>query len=133
MIATPRLNLAPYRQALKDLKMIQAAGRVVQVVGLTIEAIGLECQIGEVCEIHSRSSAGLLAEVVGFREQRLRALRGRVDRQVRGHVASRMTSHAVGDDPKVATVDGGEHVLVCAADMADFGSPDAEPTRGFFH
>jgi flagellar biosynthesis/type III secretory pathway ATPase len=32
------------------------------VVGLTIKPSGWTCQIGEVCEIHSRSSAGPLAE-----------------------------------------------------------------------
>jgi flagellar protein export ATPase FliI len=46
------------------------AGRVSQVVGLTIEAQGLDCQIGEICDIQANGSSGLAAEVVGFRDQR---------------------------------------------------------------
>jgi flagellum-specific ATP synthase/type III secretion protein N (ATPase) len=63
---------------------VRLAGRVAQVVGLTIEARGLDCHIGEVCEIHPASvrpgtgrlntvcstSGALQAEVVGFREER---------------------------------------------------------------
>lgn len=45
------------------------SGRVVNVVGLTIEAKGLDCEIGEVCEIRSNSSSRLLTEVIGFRNQ----------------------------------------------------------------
>ena len=36
------------------------------VIGLTIEAIGLDCQIGEVCDILTGSDV-IKAEVVGFR------------------------------------------------------------------
>jgi flagellum-specific ATP synthase len=64
-------DLSRYRQAIKALKTIRLAGRVAQVVGLTIEAQGLDCQIGEVCEIHTHGDhPPLLSEVVGFREHR---------------------------------------------------------------
>ncbi len=39
-------------------------------LGLTIQAIGLDCQIGEVCEIRT-SHKSLLSEVVGFQEDRV--------------------------------------------------------------
>lgn len=64
-------DLTRYHTVLNRLNTIRVSGRVVQVVGLTIEATGLDCQIGEVCEIHSNSHQKLIAEVVGFREQRL--------------------------------------------------------------
>lgn len=63
-------NLGRYRQTLSDLQTINLFGRVVEVVGLTIEAQGLDCQIGEVCEIRTHDTVSLLAEVVGFRAQR---------------------------------------------------------------
>ncbi len=50
---------------------VRISGRVVQVVGLTIEVIGLNCQIGEICEIHNKDEQVLLAEVIGFRENRM--------------------------------------------------------------
>jgi flagellar protein export ATPase FliI len=63
-------DLDRYHLALRKLKTIRLAGRVVQVVGLTIEAQGLDCQIGEVCEIRAHGSSNLLSEVVGFRDNR---------------------------------------------------------------
>jgi FliI/YscN family ATPase len=39
----------------------------VQVVGLTVDAMGLNCQIGEVCQIETSNRTPLLAEVIGFR------------------------------------------------------------------
>lgn len=63
-------DLTRYHLALNRLNTIRLSGRIVQVVGLTIEATGLDCQIGEVCEIRANDSPTLIAEVVGFREQR---------------------------------------------------------------
>jgi flagellar protein export ATPase FliI len=65
-----RPDLTHYHLALNRLNTIRLSGRVVQVVGLTIEATGLDCQIGEVCEIHTQGPQGLICEVVGFRETR---------------------------------------------------------------
>jgi flagellum-specific ATP synthase len=81
-------DLTKYHRALAAANTVRASGRVVQVVGLTLEAIGLDSQIGEVCEIPTGSNQGrrapngaqgagrqvpgqaLLAEVVGFRDER---------------------------------------------------------------
>jgi flagellum-specific ATP synthase/type III secretion protein N (ATPase) len=64
-------NLDRYRQALASLKTIRTAGRVAQVVGLTIEATGLDSKIGDVCEVHAQEDTRpLLTEVVGFRDER---------------------------------------------------------------
>jgi FliI/YscN family ATPase len=64
-------DLSRFQSALARLNPVRVSGRVVQVVGLTIEVIGLNCQIGEVCEIQTGFSSSLLAEVVGFRNDRL--------------------------------------------------------------
>ena len=60
-------DLSRYRLAITQLKTTRTSGRVVQVVGLTIQAVGLDCQIGEICEIQTEGVA-LLSEVVGFQE-----------------------------------------------------------------
>ena len=64
------LDPSKYTAVLKGLRTARLSGRVVQVVGITIEARGLDCQVGEVCRIEPRSAAPLLAEVVGFRDER---------------------------------------------------------------
>ena len=64
------VDLARYRQALAGLKTVRLSGRVAQVVGLTVEARGLDCQIGEICEIRTSGQQPLQAEVVGFRDER---------------------------------------------------------------
>jgi FliI/YscN family ATPase len=56
--------------ALNGLKTVRLAGRVAQVVGLTIEARGLDSQIGEVCDIATSTGRSLPSEVVGFRDER---------------------------------------------------------------
>jgi flagellar protein export ATPase FliI len=61
------LDLTRYQRSLEQLNPLQISGRVVQVIGLTIEAVGLDCQIGEVCRIQTRRQEVVLSEVVGFR------------------------------------------------------------------
>lgn len=62
-------NLARYHEALDQLQTLRSSGRVVHVIGLTVEAIGLDCQIGEICQIQAKNSAPILSEVVGFRNR----------------------------------------------------------------
>ncbi len=67
-VVTP--NLTKYRDWLRDLSPIKCQGNVVQVVGLTIEAQGLNSQIGELCEIQpDRLQQPVVAEVVGFKDE----------------------------------------------------------------
>ena len=70
-MAVQSTDLTKLRKALGRLNPVRVSGRVVQVVGLTIEVIGLNCQIGEICEIHNKDEQVLLAEVIGFRENRM--------------------------------------------------------------
>jgi flagellum-specific ATP synthase len=62
-------DLSRYIKAVDQLEVLRSSGRVVHVIGLTVEAIGLDCQIGEVCEIRAQGVARILAEVVGFRNR----------------------------------------------------------------
>ncbi len=64
-------DLSRYLTSISRLNPVRVSGRVVQVIGLTVEVIGLNCQIGEVCEIHTGQPFPLLAEVIGFRQDRL--------------------------------------------------------------
>jgi FliI/YscN family ATPase len=61
------VDMTRYRNALRHLNPLSISGQVVQVVGLTIEIMGLNCQIGEICEIQTNNQDSLMAEVIGFR------------------------------------------------------------------
>ncbi len=66
------IDLGPYRKLMERFDPVKVNGRVAQVIGLVIEANGPAAMIGEVCEIRSdRRSRPTLAEVVGFRENRV--------------------------------------------------------------
>ncbi len=72
-----RVDLGRYVNVLRDGPPVRRLGRVVQVVGLSIEAVGLRLPVGEICHIYPPASAGgqptsapprVTAEVVGFRD-----------------------------------------------------------------
>ena len=61
-------HLEPYRQALKEASLYTREGKIDKIVGMTIEATGVECNIGDVCDILVDSGRRkILSEVVGFR------------------------------------------------------------------
>jgi len=64
---SPSPLFSRHRSALNRLNPLAISGRVVQVVGLTVDAMGLNCQIGEICQIETGNRSPLLAEVIGFR------------------------------------------------------------------
>ncbi len=65
--------LQRWRERLRGFEPIRREGRVVRGIGLTVEAIGLDLEIGDLCHIFpSLAPEGrLAAEVVGFRDERL--------------------------------------------------------------
>lgn len=65
------INLEKYRQAILNGSFIKHWGRVSQVVGLTIESCGPTASIGELCTIQTNKNGLVLAEVVGFRDNRV--------------------------------------------------------------
>jgi flagellum-specific ATP synthase len=57
--------------AIRDADLHRRHGRVIDLIGLIIEATGLEAEVGEVCSIETgRGRATVPAEVVGFRAGR---------------------------------------------------------------
>src|ERR671936_2821160 len=75
MPAVESLKLAAHRQLVRRTSALRFQGRVVQVVGLSIEVEGLRLPLGEICHLYpERATAGasrITAEVVGFRDERL--------------------------------------------------------------
>ena len=66
------INLSKYHDALNKANLIEYAGKVCKVVGLTIESCGPEVNIGEICRINAlRGNKKIAAEVVGFKENRV--------------------------------------------------------------
>src|SRR5690606_37673248 len=50
-------------------------GRIISFNGLVIEAMGPDARVGELCEVETSSgTAPVLAEVVGFREERVQLM-----------------------------------------------------------
>jgi flagellum-specific ATP synthase len=64
-------ELGRFSEALKWSDLHERRGRVANVIGLIVEATGLEAEVGEVCEVETgRNRAPVPAEVVGFRDSR---------------------------------------------------------------
>src|SRR5205807_1675265 len=69
------LDLSAHRQLVAQSSGLRFQGKVVQVVGLSIEVEGLRLPLGEICHLYpERATPGasrITAEVVGFRDERL--------------------------------------------------------------
>ncbi len=64
------VDLSRYLNLVAQAQPIRRTGRVCQIVGLTIEAQGVNGLLGELCYLTPRGGALLPAEIVGFREGR---------------------------------------------------------------
>lgn len=63
------IDLTPWRSRLREAKLLKLYGQVTQVIGLTVEAKGINASIGEVCDITVPGEPEpVRAEVVGFRD-----------------------------------------------------------------
>ncbi|MCG0274589.1 MAG: flagellar protein export ATPase FliI [Thermosediminibacteraceae bacterium] len=62
-----------YRAIIDDIETLKLKGKISKIVGLTIESHGPPVEIGEICKIKGPRDAkkNLLAEVVGFRDDRI--------------------------------------------------------------
>lgn len=66
------LDLRKYHACLDGCDLVRARGRVTNVIGLMVEAVGPVCRLGTVCEIQPDDGArGVTAEVLGFRDGRV--------------------------------------------------------------
>ncbi|MBS3977595.1 MAG: flagellar protein export ATPase FliI [Syntrophomonadaceae bacterium] len=56
---------------LKEIDPLRCSGKIAQVIGLTVEAVGLKAAVGELCEIQTLAGGRRIsAEVVGFKNKR---------------------------------------------------------------
>ena len=66
------LQVEKYVEAIRHADPVRINGKVSQVIGLTVESIGPDARIGDVCRIYPlQSDEPILAEVVGFRENKV--------------------------------------------------------------
>ena len=65
------LDLRPYYRALQIDSLYSFEGRINQIVGMTVEATGITCNIGDVCNIQLGQGRVVPAEAVGFRENKV--------------------------------------------------------------
>ncbi len=66
------VNFEKLRESLKNTDTLEYGGRVVKIVGLTVESNGPTSKIGDVCRIYpDRGDKFVDAEVVGFRDSRV--------------------------------------------------------------
>jgi len=66
-----KIDFQPYFEAVENVKNFRTFGKVSEVIGLIVEATGLEAAVGEVCHIMlPRKDEYIAAEVVGFKNDR---------------------------------------------------------------
>ncbi len=66
------LDIGRYSDTLRNLDPVRVNGKVIQIIGLTVESEGPDASIGDVCSIHPmKGGQPVLAEVVGFRDNRV--------------------------------------------------------------
>ena len=65
------INLEPYLDAVEQTKTVRACGIVNQVIGMVLEGRGPGISVGGICRVEVSGSESILAEVVGFRENRV--------------------------------------------------------------
>ncbi len=61
------VDITAYRRAVRLGDLYTYQGKISKIVGLTIEATGLSCNVGDVCDIQLDDARSVLAEVVGFK------------------------------------------------------------------
>ena len=62
------MDIRMIRNTIENASLYTQMGRIDKIVGMTIEATGPVCNIGDVCEIEApKSEERFYAEVVGFR------------------------------------------------------------------
>lgn len=67
----PNINWQPYFEAVNTCLCLRPEGKIKNVVGLIAEGQGLGMSIGSLCEIENDNGGNIMAEVVGFRDDRM--------------------------------------------------------------
>ncbi|MFT5170398.1 MAG: flagellum-specific ATP synthase [Candidatus Marinamargulisbacteria bacterium] len=65
------MDLEKYIKAIEDIDLIEVVGKVIQVVGLVIEAQVQGVSIGELCRVNIEGDRFISAEVVGFKQDKV--------------------------------------------------------------
>ncbi len=65
------INFTKFKNAIEEAHLIEYTGKVSQIVGLTIESNGPSMDIGQLCKIINRKGNPILAEVVGFKDNKI--------------------------------------------------------------
>lgn len=64
-------DTSAYAKAIENAEPFEHGGRVSQILGLTVEAIGLTANLGDICRIYTeRRDKFILSEVVGFKDKK---------------------------------------------------------------
>ena len=66
-----QIDFEQFHSVLREVNLLDCQGSVVRVSGLAVESAGPMLGLGELCGIHIRDGRRVLAEVVGFRGERL--------------------------------------------------------------
>jgi flagellum-specific ATP synthase len=70
-ISNCSIDFEKFHSVLREVNLLDCQGYVVRVSGLTVESTGPIVGLGDFCGIHIRDGRRVLAEVVGFRNDRL--------------------------------------------------------------
>lgn len=66
------INIDMYREALKYVEPYECGGRISQILGLTVEAMGITAKLGDICRIYiEKRDKYILSEVVGFKDKKV--------------------------------------------------------------
>ncbi len=66
-----RTNIVRLSKSLRVNNFYTKYGKIEQIVGMTVEASGMSCNIGDVCEISIANKKKILSEVVGFKNNKV--------------------------------------------------------------
>ncbi|MBN4066764.1 flagellar protein export ATPase FliI [Simkania negevensis] len=64
-------SLRREQEHIEEWRGVRLSGKVTHIIGLLIESMGPAVAVGEVCGIHSSDGSYILAEVVGFKDQKV--------------------------------------------------------------
>lgn len=65
-------DTSAYTRAIEKAEPFEHGGRVSQILGLTVEAIGLTANLGDICRIYTeKRDKFILSEVVGFKDKKV--------------------------------------------------------------
>lgn len=62
------VDFKAYIKKMENAEPLRVYGKVVEITGIIIKAVGLKVSIGDACKIFTNSGEGIDAEVVGFRD-----------------------------------------------------------------